>query len=92
MSSEHLGPMVAYLEALLILWRDYSSGRVFYGSVGLISAGAIAQTLPDFCVIFAPPSGATMNQKSSVNNSCHFVYRMLTADIGMAGGSKAAIL
>jgi len=29
MSSEHLGPMVAYLEALLILWRDYSSGRVF---------------------------------------------------------------
>ena len=34
----------------------------------------------DFCVTFAAPSGATMNQKSSVNNSSHVVYRMLTAD------------
>jgi hypothetical protein len=28
---------------------------------------------PDFCLIFAPPSGATMNQKSSAIKSRHFV-------------------
>ena len=58
------------LRLTLLAGRTTNVAHVLFGRLGRLS----------FLRHFRSSFGATMNQNSSVNNSRHFAYRMLTAE------------